>query len=197
MTINRKNKVRYIQFVLILIALILFSFTYKEQIFKTNNNNISKQKLNPKNVDNIDENKNEFELVEYSGKSNNGYNFNLKADKADYDNQNTEIINLRMVTAKFFLKEGVLIITSNEGIYNNVTLDMSFNDNIIAKFRENLLTADNIDFFNSKNIMNIYGNVKAIGVEGNFETDKADLDLTNNSLILSMLSEKQVKMLLK
>jgi LPS export ABC transporter protein LptC len=190
MSLNRKQKIRLIQLLLLFLVISLFSYTYQDQLFQSPTKKTTTAPTEPK--DQTDEQKNKFEFVEYKGRDANGNEYIINSDQAEFNTASPEIIYMQQVTATFYLTNGILKVTSDKGVYNNVTFDIFFKENIRATMDEKILTADNLDFFNSKNIMNVYGNVKANGIEGSVTADKADLDLTTKLLNLSMLGDKQV-----
>ena len=62
--------------------------------------------------------------------------------------------------ATFYFKDGTILkVRGNYGIYNNKNNDMSFRENVSAEYQQNYLFSDNLDFFNTKNSLTIYGNV--------------------------------------
>ena len=70
---------------------------------------------------------NSFTDIEYSGFDLNGNRYVLKARRANFKTETPELINMKEVIADFYLKDNtVLTVISEEGLYNNVTLDMSF-----------------------------------------------------------------------
>ena len=189
---NRKKKIRLIQLSLIVLIFGLFTYTYNDYLFNSSDKKESKELASRDNQ--VEDQKNKFEFVEYIGKDAAGNEYIINSDKAEFNTEKPEIIYMEKVSSTFYLKNGILKITSDKGIYNNITFDIFFRENIIATMDEKKVTSDNLDFLNSKNIMNVYGNVKANSVEGSVLADKADLDLTTKSLNLSMLGDKKVNL---
>ena len=102
------------------------------------------------------------------------------------------------MSAKFYFKDGtVLLVKGDWGIYNNITNDMKFRDNIEAKYQENFVYADNLDYLNSKNLLNIYKNVRTESPEGNIVADNLKFDLLDKTLDISMFSNEQVNVKIK
>ena len=52
-------------------------------------------------------------------------------------------------------------------------------------------------FFNTKNSLSIYGNVRSESIQGNIVADSLNFDLLKQTLDISMFSEKQVNVKLK
>ena len=95
-------------------------------------------------------------------------------------------------------KDGtVLKVKGDYGSYNNKTKDMKFRDNIVAEYNENFLYADNLDYLNSKNLLNIYKNVKTKSNQGNIIADKLEFDISKQTLDISMFDENLVDVKLR
>ena len=100
--------------------------------------------------------------------------------------------------ATFYFKDGkILNIYGDEGKYNNKTNDMEFRENVRVVQDLNKIFAENLDYFNVKKIINIYGNVRGIGLDGNFTTDILELDIENQTVDFSMKSNEKVNVNLK
>ena len=62
---------------------------------------------------------------------------------------------------------------------------------------ENQIFADNLDYFNLKRLINIYGNVKGKSLDGNFSSDILNLNIDDQSVDFLMNNNEQVKINLK
>ena len=74
---------------------------------------------------------------------------------------------------------------------------MKFRENIKAGYQENNLFADNLDFFNSKSLVNVYGNVRTGNNQGSMSADNLKFDLSSRVLDVSMFNEDKVNLKLK
>ena len=150
----------------------------KETTTKTIENNLSK---------------NTFENVEYKGIDLRGNRYVIKSEKAEFDVNNPELIDMKVMTAIFYFKDGsVLKVNGDYGKYNNETYDMEFRNNIVANYQNDIVYADNLDYFNTKNLLTIYGNVRGESIKGNITGDKVKIDLSKKTLDISMFDEKQI-----
>ena len=142
---------------------------------------------------------NSFTDIEYSGFDLSGNRYTLNAVKAEFETKTPESINMKNVTAKFYLKDGtVLEVISDEGLYNNITLDMEFRKNVKAVYISNTLYSDQINYLNSNGKLLATGNVRGESVEkGEFFADKVEYNLANKTLDFSMFGNKQVNVKLK
>ena len=100
---------------------------------------------------------------------------------------------MKVMTAIFYFKDGsVLTVNGDYGKYNNETYDMEFRNNIVANYQNDTVYADNLDYFNTKNLLTIYGNVRGESIKGNITGDKVKIDLSKKTLDISMFDEKQI-----
>ena len=123
----------------------------------------------------------------------------LESKEADFKTQTPELINMKNVKAKFYLKDNtVLTVTSEEGLYNNITLDMNFKKNVKANYLTHVLLSDFLSYSNSNAKLNASGNVRGESIEkGKFIADNVEYDLTDKTLDFSMFDNKQVNVKLK
>ena len=193
----RKKKILGIQIFIFLVSVLILYSTY----FNKNEPVeilVKKDEKVKKQTDIVEDNKSSFEDVEYKGIDLNGNRYVLRSESADFDLDKPELINMKIMTAFFYFKDGtVLKVEGDYGSYNNKTKDMQFRDNIVALYLTHILYSDNLDFMNSKNLLTIYGNVKTESVQGNVEADNMIFDLTKQTLDISMFSEKRINVNLK
>jgi len=189
--ITRRKKIILIQLIIFLVASFLLYNTYRDK--KENTKEVSKTETetNP--------NTNSFTDIEYSGFDLNGNRYILEAAKADFKVETPEAINMKGVVANFYLKDDtVLRIISNEGFYNNITLDMEFRENVKATYLTNTLLSDQLTYSNSNGRLLASGNVRGESIEkGKIFADNAEYNLTNKTLDFSMFDNKQVNIKLK
>mgnify|MGYP001197821687 FL=1 len=184
---DRKKKLRIIQISLLILGIIIIFFTYgeknkfsneKDKLFKFTEKNVEK---NSKDIS--EEDLNTFYNIEYSGLDLSGNRYILKSEKAISNNKNSEIINMTGVKAFFYFKDDtILTVSSDHAIYNNKTLDMLFNKNIIAIYENSKLTADKADYSNTLGLLTISDKVKVIDYRGSLDADKLTFDLNNQTL---------------
>ena len=189
------NKTKFIQTSLLLLALLLIFFTYflnlKKKQPSTNLDQIKtvetdKQKEKEGVV-------NAFVDVQYSGFDKNGNRFVIGSKYANFEIDRPNIIKMEQILCTFYFKDGTnLTIVSDYGIYNNVTDDMEFTENVKMNYLENVLFSEKADFFNAKNELLIEGNVKTKSPEGELQADKLDFNLDSKKLKISMYNDKKV-----
>ena len=142
---------------------------------------------------------NSFTDIEYSGFDLTGNRYVLKAKQANFKTETPEVINMNEVFAKFYLKDGtVLTVVSDAGVYNNVTFDMEFSNNVQSNYLTHTLQSDLLSYSNSNTKLIATGNVRGESIEkGEFSADNVEYDLDDKSLNFSMFGNKQVNVKLK
>jgi LPS export ABC transporter protein LptC len=187
------NKTKFIQISLLLLAFLLIFFTYFLNL---------KKKQPSTNLDQIkiiepDEEKgkmtNTFVDVQYGGFDKEGNRFVIGSKYANFEIDRPNVIKMEQVLCNFYFKDGTnLTIVSDYGIYNNVTDDMEFTENVKMNYLENILFSEKANFFNVKNELLIEGNVKTKSQEGELQADKLDFNLDSKKLKISMYNDKKV-----
>jgi hypothetical protein len=188
---TRKKKIILIQLTLFLIASLLVYNTYRDKtIVKEQTTEIETQS---------DADTNSFTDVEYSGFDLNGNRYILKAKNTDFKSESPELINMLGVISTFYLNDSsVLTVISDEGLYNNVTLDMEFRKNVKSTYLSHTLLSDKLNYSNTNGKLIASGNVKGESVEkGEFFADKVEYTLASKVLDFSMFGNDQVNFKLK
>ena len=187
------NKTKFIQITLLLLAFLLIFFTYFLNL---------KKKQTSTNLDQIktiepDREKkktaNTFVDVQYSGLDRNGNRFIITSKYADFETDRSNIIRMEEVLCIFYFKDQTsMTVQSSYGIYNNVTDDIEFTENVKMNYLENVLFSEKVNFFNAKNELLIEGNVKTKSPEGELQADKLNFNLNSKKLKISMYNDKKV-----
>jgi LPS export ABC transporter protein LptC len=187
----RKRKLIFIQTLLLTVAiLLLYIFYYKGNV---NDKTTEEIKIENKKIDTLNET-NFFENVEYKGIDANGNRYLLKSKIASFNNDKPELVNMVGMNAIFYFKDGTILkVSGKNGVYNNKTNDMQFREEVKVTQAENQITADNLDYFNLKRLINIYGNVVGKSLDGNFSSDILNLNIDDQSVDLLMNNNNQVK----
>ena len=188
---SRKKNLILVQIVIFIVASSLLYNTYRDK------NQEVEAFTKIEAVSNPDTNS--FTDLEYSGFDLAGNRYLLKAEQADFKSETPELINMKRVVAKFYLKDDtVLEVTSDEGLYNNVTLDMNFKGNVQADYLTHTLLSDLLSYSNSNAKLIATGNVRGESIKkGEFSADNVEYDLTNKNLNFSMSGSKRVNVIIK
>ena len=187
--IKRKN---LIQISLIFFGLLIIFFTY----FYSGDKEPSLDKVEEKEIqENVIEKQgfNTFENITYEGKDSNNNDFILNSEYAEFATNESNIIYMKKIICRFFFKDGtVLKIISDKGIYDNISNDMEFEENVEMYYLENKLFSDKANFVNSENYFIVQGNVIGEGPLGNVAADKLNVDLIQKKMKISMYNESKV-----
>ena len=183
----KKNRV--IQLFLVLVIIILFFTTYysgdKDEIIDANKNssteNASKLTEKTSNV---------IEDVSYAGSNNKGTFFEINAAITEIKHDEPNLSRLQDVFVVIRLRNlRIIHIEADAGIFNKVTNDSEFFGNVKITEQDNVITSDNLDFYNSKNLLQAYNNVTYTGKKGDLIADQVLVDLLNNEANIFMFEK--------
>ncbi len=183
----KKNRV--IQFSLVIAIIILFFTTYysgdKDKIVDANKNSSTENasKL-------TEETSNIIEDVNYAGTNNRGTFFELNAAIAELKHDEPNLSRLQDVFVVIRLRNlRTIHIQSDKAVFNKISNDCEFFGNVKITEQDNVITSDNLDFYNSKNFLQAYNNVEYSGMKGSFIADKVDVDLLKNEASIFMFKK--------
>ena len=191
----RKKKLVLIQLCLLFFGSLIILFTYTDIdksederiINKATQEKINKQ-LNTKNQEG-----DIFYNIEYSGLDLAGNRFILKSKEAFNQKSNQEIVNMKLVEAVFYFKDGTkLTVFSDRGIYNNKSLDMNFNGNVLAKYEGSELFAQKAEYSNSRSYLMISDEVKIKDYRGTMFADKLLFDIKKQTLNIASTKDGKI-----
>ena len=121
------------------------------------------------------------------------YFSNLQKKSTVKEVKEEEILNMEDVKCIFTFKDNtILTVTSDKGIYNNITNDMKFTENVKMDYLENTIFSDRASFNNFENQLLVAGNIKGEGPTTNLQADELDFDLNTKDLNISMYSQERV-----
>ena len=190
--IERKKKLRIIQFSLLIFALIIIYLTYYNK--ETSNTDLAEPKQvkkTSKDKDKDDENL--FFNIEYTGLDLRGNRYLLKSKKARLDEVKPEIVYMDNVHAIFYFKDNtILYIWSDKGIYNNKNFDMEFSKNVKAEYMNSKLFAEKANYSNTENYLSIYENVRINDIRGNLIADKLLFDIKKQNLAITSFNDGKI-----
>ena len=183
----KKNRV--IQFSLVIAIIILFFTTYysgdKDKIVDANKNSSTENasKL-------TEETSNIIENVNYTGTNNRGTFFELNAAIAEIKHDEPNLSRLQDVFVVIRLRNlRTIHIQSDKAVFNKISNDCEFFGNVKITEQDNVITSDNLDFYNSKNFLQAYNNVEYSSMKGTLIADKVDVDLLKNEANIFMFKK--------
>ncbi len=192
---ERKKKLRLIQFCLLTIGIFIIFFTYtaKEKIIE---DKIIEDKVEKKIKEQLKgqgEKSDVFYNIEYSGLDLAGNRYILKSDEAYSNKTNQEIINMKVVNAIFYFKDDTTLnVRSDKGIYNSKTLDMIFTGNVAANYEGSELYAGRASYINSKSFLTISDDVRVKDIKGSIVADRFLFDIKNQTLNIDTFNNNKI-----
>ena len=138
--------------------------------------------------------RNTFENVEYKGLYDTNKSFKVKADKAYILIKDPDIIYMTNMHVTLHMDDGrVIIITSDKGIYNKVSYDCFFENNVKAIDGKTTILAENLDLLATEDSVTVYNNVFLTNDTGSLRADKVYYDFETKYYQISMFSDAKVK----
>ena len=138
--------------------------------------------------------RNTFENVEYKGLYDTNKSFKVKAEKAYILIKDPDIIYMTNMHVTLHMDDGrVIIITSDKGIYNKVSYDCFFENNVKAIDGETTVLAENLDLLATEDSATVYNNVFLTNDTGFLRADKVYYDFETKYYQISMFSDAKVK----
>ncbi len=196
---ERKKKLRIIQFGLLFAGLLIFFLTYFNQDNASKKKEIVSENLKSKieldvNKNNKKENDlNTFYNIQYSGLDASGNRYILKSKEATTTEPNNELISMRDVEAFFYFKDDtVLTVNSKKAEYNDKTLDIKFFEKVEAFYDDAKLFANKAEYSNSKNFIIIENDVEITNSKGNIFADKLLFDIRSQNLNITSFKNSKI-----
>tara|TARA_X000000368_G_scaffold162177_1_gene127813 strand:+ start:927 stop:1547 length:621 start_codon:yes stop_codon:yes gene_type:complete len=194
--IERKKRLRFIQLILLISAIIITYLVYYDKGIDSNNEIISKSKKEKVKKQITEDEKNNSDIffdIEYTGLDLNGNRYRLKSKEAQLDELKPEIVYMKIVEATFYFKDNTtLYVWADNGIYNNKTLDMKFKNNVKANYLDSELFAEKATYSNTNNYLSISENVRIDDIQGNLIADKLLFDITKQQLDITSFNDGKI-----
>ena len=196
--IGRKRRLKLIQFFLLIFGISIIYFVYynveENKDLKIISESTSKKLDKQRQKKSINANDGDtFFNVEYTGLDLHGNRYLLKSNEAYLDKFKSELVYMAKVEAVFYFKDNtILFVWSDKGIYNNKTLDMSFDTNVKANYSDSELFAEKAEYSNSNSFLSIYENVRINDKRGNLIADKLLFDLTTQKLNITSFNDGKI-----
>ena len=138
--------------------------------------------------------RNTFENVEYKGLYDMDKPFKVKSENAYILIKKPDIIYMTNMHVTLDMDDGrVIIITSDKGMYNKVTYDCFFENNVKAIDGKTTVLAENLDLIASEDSATVYNNVFLTNDKGSLRADKVYYDFETKHYQVSMFSDDKVK----
>ena len=138
--------------------------------------------------------RNTFENVEYKGLYDMDKPFKVKSENAYILIKNSDVVYMTNMHVTLHMDDGrVVIITSDKGIYNKVSYDCFFENNVKAIDGETTVLAENLDLLATEDSAAVYNNVFLTNDKGSLRADKVYYDFETKYYQISMFSDEKVK----
>ena len=192
---DRKKQLRLIQICLLILGSLVIIFTYFDRERHSNEQIISKENQEKiKNQLRKDDKEGDiFFNIEYSGLDLAGNRYILKSKEAFSEKSDQKIVNMTSVEATFYFKDGTILnVWSEQGIYNNKSLDMKFSGNVKAIYEGSKLFAQKAEYSNSKSFLTISEKVKINDARGTMIADKLLFDIKKQTLEIASFTDNKI-----
>ena len=192
---SRKKQLRLIQICLLILGSLVIVFTYfnkdrhsSEQIISKENQEKIKNQLRKD-----DKEGDIFFNIEYSGLDLAGNRYILKSKEAFSEKSDQKIVNMTAVEATFYFKDGTILnVWSEQGVYNNKSLDMKFSGDVKAIYEGSKLFAQKAEYSNSKSFLIISEKVKIDDARGTMIADKLLFDIKKQTLEIASFTDNKI-----
>ena len=192
---DRKKQLRLIQICLLILGSLVIIFTYFDRERHSNEQIISKENQEKiKNQIRKDDKVGDiFFNIEYSGLDLAGNRYILKSKEAFSEKSDQKIVNMTSVEATFYFKDGTILnVWSEQGVYNNKSLDMKFSGNVKAIYEGSKLFAQKAEYSNSKSFLTISEKVKISDARGTMIADKLLFDIKKQTLEIASFTDNKI-----
>ena len=183
----------------ILIQLFLFSlfiflsifFYYK--YFHNKSQIVEKIELNKNQGSNL------ISDLRYFSVDDTGNKYEIVSEFGEISSNNSDIILMTNVVAKIDIyNSDPIIITSTFAKYNIKNYDTNFTKNVLVKYIDNKLNAENLDLSFQNNLMEMYNNIIYQNPDTKLLADKLEIDLiTKDSKIIMNNKKSKIKIIRK
>ena len=126
-----------------------------------------------------------------------GNKYEIKSEYGEMSLDNSDIILMTnvMATIDIYNSEPI-IITSGFAKYNIKNYDTNFTKNVLVKYIDNKLNAENLDLSFQDNLMSMYNNIIYQNLNTKLLADKLEIDLiTKDSKIIMNDKESKIKII--
>ena len=189
-----KKKNQKLQLIFLTLGIALFAITYLYYPNINKKNNLNKQVLEKKKQ--FSSNKNEintFEELEFKGYYDLNKPFVVKSKNAIIKEGEPDLVYMSDMHVTLYLQNNqTVVITSAKGLYNKVSYNCFFEEDVYATDGETIITANNLDLLAEENIMEIYNDVNLNYPTGTVLADKMEYNF--ESKLFKISDRKKVRM---
>jgi lipopolysaccharide assembly outer membrane protein LptD (OstA) len=188
---ERKKKLKLIQINLLVFGILIIFFTYFKKEKNVYDSIISGE--TQKQI--VDNNKNGdvFYNIQYSGLDLSGNRYVLKSKEARNCKSDQSVVIMKAIEATFYFKDDTTLnVISENGVYNNRSLDIKFKGNVKAIYEKSELFAQEAEYSNSNGFLTITEDVKVKDNRGTMFADKLLFDIKKKTLNITSFKNSKV-----
>ena len=178
---ERKKKLKLIQINLLVFGILIIFFTYFKKEKNVNELIISGE--TQKQIVENNKNGDVFYNIQYSGLDLSGNRYVLKSKEAINSKSDKSIVIMKAIDATFYFKDDTTLnVISENGVYNNKSLDIKFKGNVKAIYEKSELFAQEAEYSNSNDFLTITKDVKVKDNRGTMFADKLLFDIKKKNV---------------
>ena len=188
--------------VFLLIFILIICFIFFKTYFKKENDIENDKENDIEQIELKKNNSNKTKLnliynIEYKSNNNNANNYTILSEVSELPEKNSDIILMKGVEATINVKNSSPIkIISDSAIFNKITYDTIFSDNILITYDDHLITSQKLDLFFQKNLAIISNDIVYKNLNTALQADMIEINLLTKGLKIFMNdSTKKIKIL--
>ena len=182
----------FILFVIIILGIFFYN-TYLKEDQKVENTELIKELKEEEGGEIKDIQNNLIKNLKYDVKFENNSQYSISADLSELTYiDDEEIVNMNGVKAIIIDENNsLIIITSNQAVFNNKTYNTVFSKNVKIDYLKNEISSEKLELDFDKNIVTITDNVVYEGVQGFVKTDNIKIYLLTKNVEIFMNDKKK------
>ena len=183
-------------FVLI-ICLFFFKTYFKKEDDKGNDKKNSLEQVELKKNEQKSKKSNLIYNIEYKSNNSNGNNYIILSKVSELPEKNSDMLLMKGVEATINVKNSTPIkIFSDNAIFNKITYDTVFSENVLITYDDHLITSHKLDLFFLKNLAIISNDIIYKNLNTKLQADMVEINLLSKKTKIFMLdSTKKIKIL--
>ena len=190
------KKKTLIQLLLLALIIIIIFYFYVNNI--KDKDTVNNALISPSNTlteNSKEDSPNVIYNLKYVAKGKNDSEYLITSKIGELNEEAPELILMRDVVATINLKNSKPIqIFSDIALYNSMNFNTKFQENVLMKNDEHIITSDNLDLMFEDNIATILNNVVYTNLNTKMRADKIEIDLiTKDSKIFMNNKSKKIK----
>jgi lipopolysaccharide export system protein LptA len=182
---------RIIQLILLSIIIITSLIFYKVYFGENTKNQKQVVNLDSNSIEQTENNL--IKNLKYEVKLGKGIQYIITSDLSEISYEgNIEFVKMQKVIAIYLDITNIpIVVTSDTALYNAVSYDTKFKDNVRIEYLDNIILSDQMNLDFGENLITIFDNVVYNGGEGTIKSDIVKIDLITKQINIYMNSDKK------